>query len=93
MPPTEIRTSAAPPPLPFFSQAVSYGGMIYCSGNIGIDPAKEFKPIDGTVGDRTVCIFLGIFLLNGVMGALRGWSNCFCACESALRGRVCENYL
>ncbi|CAJ2509593.1 Uu.00g146190.m01.CDS01 [Anthostomella pinea] len=33
-----VRTDTAPPPMPQFSQAVKYGGMVYCSGNIGRDP-------------------------------------------------------
>ncbi|KAE9980304.1 hypothetical protein BLS_008886 [Venturia inaequalis] len=36
-----------------FSQAISYNGMIYCSGNIGIAPGTT-TTIEGTVTDRTV---------------------------------------
>ncbi len=49
-----VKTDAAPKPLPQFSQAVKYNGMVYCSGNIGIRPDGDFKPIEGTVKDRTV---------------------------------------
>lgn len=39
MPPTKeaVSTQNSPAPLPQFSQAVKYNGMVYCSGNIGID--------------------------------------------------------
>ncbi|KAI5922941.1 L-psp endoribonuclease family protein [Camillea tinctor] len=34
-----VLTDKAPAPLPQFSQAVKYGGMVYCSGNIGKAPS------------------------------------------------------
>ncbi|KAI1956231.1 hypothetical protein LOZ58_006495 [Ophidiomyces ophidiicola] len=47
-----ILTDKAMAPLPVFSQAVVHGGMIYCSGSIGIDPStREIVP--GPVGQRT----------------------------------------
>jgi len=48
-----VFTDKAPKPLPQFSQAVKYNGMVYCSGNIGLDP-KTWKAVEGTVTDRTV---------------------------------------
>ena len=30
-----VSTDKAPPPLPFFSQAIKCQGMVYCSGSIG----------------------------------------------------------
>ncbi|KAL2258147.1 hypothetical protein VTK26DRAFT_8652 [Humicola hyalothermophila] len=39
-------------PLPQFSQAVKYNGMVYCSGTLGVDPATG-KLVDGSVTDRT----------------------------------------
>ncbi|KAJ9148468.1 hypothetical protein NKR23_g4866 [Pleurostoma richardsiae] len=47
-----VFTDKAPKPLPQFSQAVKYNGMVYCSGNIGLDP-KTWKAVEGTVTDRT----------------------------------------
>lgn len=49
---TAVSTPNAPAPLPQFSQAVTYNKMIYCSGNIGLDPATG-KLVSGTVTDRT----------------------------------------
>ncbi|CAJ0544191.1 Ff.00g034930.m01.CDS01 [Fusarium sp. VM40] len=46
-----VYTSAACAPLPQFSQAVKYNGMVYCSGSIGIDP-KTDDLVPGTVTDR-----------------------------------------
>jgi len=50
-----VFTTQAPKPLPQFSQAVKFNGMVYCSGNIGLDP-QTWKEVEGTVKDRTVCI-------------------------------------
>lgn len=50
-----VRTDKAPPPMPFFSQAIKCGGMVYCSGSIGMDPTTS-KVIEGNVADRTVCV-------------------------------------
>lgn len=48
-----VSTDKAPPPLPFFSQAIKCQGMVYCSGSIGVDP-KTSKLVDGGVADRCV---------------------------------------
>lgn len=48
-----VYTGKAPKPLPQFSQAVKYNGMVYCSGNIGMDP-KTWTIVEGSVTDRTV---------------------------------------
>ncbi|KAL9596691.1 MAG: hypothetical protein Q9179_004529 [Wetmoreana sp. 5 TL-2023] len=47
-----VRTDKAPPPLPFFSQAIVCQGMVYCSGSIGMSPITK-QMVDGGVGDRT----------------------------------------
>jgi reactive intermediate/imine deaminase len=47
-----VLTSNAPPPLPFFSQAIKCNGMVYCSGSIGTDPTT-LKLVEGGVADRT----------------------------------------
>lgn len=48
-----VLTDKAPKPLPQFSQAIKYNGLVYCSGNIGLDP-KTSIAVEGTVKDRTV---------------------------------------
>ncbi|KAJ4388121.1 hypothetical protein N0V93_008726 [Gnomoniopsis smithogilvyi] len=57
--PQVVLTAAAPKPLPQFSQALKYNGMVYCSGNIGMDP-KAAKIVEGTVQDRTRQTFKNI---------------------------------
>jgi enamine deaminase RidA (YjgF/YER057c/UK114 family) len=39
---------------PLFSQAIVCNGMVYVSGNIGMDYGK-MELIEGSVADRTVC--------------------------------------
>jgi 2-iminobutanoate/2-iminopropanoate deaminase len=48
-----VKTDKAPPPMPFFSQAIKCNGMVYCSGSIGMDPATKAL-VEGSVADRTV---------------------------------------
>lgn len=50
-----VLTDKAPKPLPQFSQAIKYNGLVYCSGNIGLHPATSIA-VEGTVKDRTVCL-------------------------------------
>lgn len=47
-----VLTDKAPPPLPFFSQAIICNGMVYCSGSIGMDPNTNAL-VESGVGDRT----------------------------------------
>ncbi|TVY53177.1 RutC family protein [Lachnellula suecica] len=46
-----VKTTNAPPPMPFFSQAIKCNGMVYCSGSVGMDP-RSMKLVEGSVGDR-----------------------------------------
>jgi len=41
-----VSTKKAPAPLPQFSQAVKYNGMVYCSGNIGLNP-EAMRLVEG----------------------------------------------
>ncbi|KUI62764.1 hypothetical protein VP1G_09891 [Cytospora mali] len=47
-----VLTEKAPKPRPQLSQAIKYNGMVYCSGNIGINPQTS-KIVEGTVQERT----------------------------------------
>ncbi|KUJ24578.1 YjgF-like protein [Mollisia scopiformis] len=47
-----VKTDKAPPPMPFLSQAIKCGGMVYCSGSVGMDPTTS-KLVEGSVADRT----------------------------------------
>jgi len=68
-----VLTKNAPAPLPFYSQAIKCQGMVYCSGNIGMDPQTN-KLIEGSVGDRTVSsLFLILFWDTVIqLGGVRG---------------------
>lgn len=48
-----VRTDKAPPPLPFYSQAIICNGMVYCSGSLGMNPTTQVM-VDSGIGDRTV---------------------------------------
>jgi hypothetical protein len=50
-----VDSDAIPKPFPVmpFSAAVKYGGMVYLSGNIGMDP-KTNKLVEGPIQERTV---------------------------------------
>ncbi|KAG8533873.1 uncharacterized protein KY384_001614 [Bacidia gigantensis] len=49
---TVVSTDKAPPPLPVYSQAIVCNGMVYCSGQVAIDPAtKKFN--EGGIEGRT----------------------------------------
>ena len=54
---TEIKTLKAPAPLPVFSQAIKANGMVFVSGNIGLDPIS-WKLVEGGIKAQTVHIFL-----------------------------------
>ena len=51
---TPVTAPNAPAPLPQFSAAVTYNGLVYCSGNIGIKPGQCLVVVEGTVKDRAV---------------------------------------
>ena len=58
---TVVYTDKAPAPLPVYSQAIVCNGVVYCSGQLGVDPAtKKYK--DGGIGERTVCLIDSISL-------------------------------
>jgi hypothetical protein len=50
-----VQTDATPKPFPVmpFSAAVKSNGMVYLSGNIGMDP-KTLKLVEGDIRGRTV---------------------------------------
>lgn len=52
-----VETDAIPKPFPVmpFSAAVKHGGLVYLSGNIGMDP-KTLKLVEGDIKERTVSL-------------------------------------
>jgi 2-iminobutanoate/2-iminopropanoate deaminase len=49
---TAIRTSHAPSPVGPYSQAIRVDGFIFCSGQVGLDPATG-KLVEGGVAEQT----------------------------------------
>lgn len=49
-----VHTDKAPKPIPVLNQGLIVGDMVYCSGQIGADPATG-ELVNGSVQDRTVC--------------------------------------
>lgn len=50
----QVSTTAAPAPLPQFSQAIKFNGLLFCSGNVGAIPGTNLQLVEGTAKDRTV---------------------------------------
>ena len=48
-----VKTDKAPPPLPVYSQAIICNGMVYCSGQIALNP-ETLAIVEGGIADRTV---------------------------------------
>ncbi|KAJ8113607.1 hypothetical protein OPT61_g4292 [Boeremia exigua] len=49
---TAILSTKAPAPPSFLSQAIRDGNLLFCSGQIGVDPSTS-SLVSGTVQDRT----------------------------------------
>ncbi|KAH6612749.1 protein mmf2, mitochondrial precursor [Boeremia exigua] len=47
-----VTSPNAPPPPPFLSQAIRDGNLLFCSGQVAVDPATNAL-VPGTVQDRT----------------------------------------
>ncbi len=55
----EVRTDAAPAPVGPYSQAVIHGGVLYCSGQIPLDPATG-EMIEGDIEEQTRQVFANL---------------------------------
>ena len=55
----EVRTDAAPAPVGPYSQAVSHGGVLYCSGQIPLDPATG-EMVAGDIEAQTRQVFANL---------------------------------
>jgi 2-iminobutanoate/2-iminopropanoate deaminase len=47
-----IQTALAPTPVGPYSQAIEAGGIIYCSGSVGLNPTTS-KLVDGGIEEQT----------------------------------------
>lgn len=52
---TQVLTPDAPAPLPVYSQAIICNGMVYCSGQVPVDPATKTL-VEGGIAERTVSV-------------------------------------
>ena len=48
----EVRADRAPAPVGPYSQAVVAGGMVYCAGQIALDPATGLM-VEGDIAEET----------------------------------------
>jgi enamine deaminase RidA (YjgF/YER057c/UK114 family) len=58
-----VSTDKAPAPLEVFSQAIISGGMVYCSGGIGLDP-HSWKLAEGGIQAETVTDLYSIYIIK-----------------------------
>lgn len=65
---TEVRTDNAPAPVGPYSQAIEAGGMIFCSGQIPLDPATG-QMVGKTAGEQTVQIIANMKAVLTAAGA------------------------
>ncbi len=57
-----VKTDKAPPPLPVYSQAIICNGMVYCSGQVAINPQSKAM-VEGGIADRTVS-YCSVYVLH-----------------------------
>lgn len=50
---TPVRAQNAPTPAPFLSQAIVVGDLIFCSGQLGVNPTTN-QMVEGSIKERTV---------------------------------------
>ncbi|KAJ5543105.1 YjgF/Yer057p/UK114 family [Penicillium sp. DV-2018c] len=62
---TAVSTKGAPLPPPFLSQGLVVGDVVYCSGQLGVDPTTG-EMVKGSIQDRTRQILQN---LNAVLEA------------------------
>jgi 2-iminobutanoate/2-iminopropanoate deaminase len=67
--PSAIRTEAAPEPVGPYNQAVLAGGVLYCSGQIALDPATGTMVGDGDVTAETRQVLANLQAVLAAAGA------------------------
>jgi 2-iminobutanoate/2-iminopropanoate deaminase len=66
-----VETKNAPAAIGPYSQAVIHGGLVYCSGQIPIDPATG-ELVEGSIEDQTHRVMLNLQAVLQAAGS--GWS-------------------
>ena len=64
-----VITAAAPAPVGPYNQAVKAGGMLYCSGQIALDPATGLMVGDGDVETETRQVLTNLQAVLAAAGA------------------------
>lgn len=54
--PAVVETAKAPAPLGPYSQGIVHGGVLYCAGQIGIDPATGKLAVGGVEAQARQCL-------------------------------------
>jgi 2-iminobutanoate/2-iminopropanoate deaminase len=72
MPIQTVHTEHAPAAIGPYSQATIAGGMIYCSGQIPLDPATG-KLVDGDIGAQTHAVLNNLFAVLAAGGSGPEW--------------------
>lgn len=67
----EVRSAQAPQPIGPYSQAVVHGGMVYCSGQVPLDPATG-KLVEGDVEAQTEQVLANLRAVLAAAGASLG---------------------
>lgn len=67
--PRAVRSEGAPAPIGPYSQALDCGGLVFCSGQVGLDPATgEMVPGGVAVEARRALTSLGAVLAEAGLG-------------------------
>jgi len=64
-----VRTDAAPAPVGPYNQAVKAGGVLYCSGQIALDPTNGAMVGDGDVEAETRQVLANLSAVLAAAGA------------------------
>ena len=67
----EIRTDAAPEPVGPYVQAIEYGGLVYASGQIPLDPATG-KLVEGDIEAQAHQVFANLAAVLEAAGSSLG---------------------
>lgn len=64
----EVRSAQAPQPIGPYSQAVVHGGLVYCSGQVPLDPATG-KLVEGDIETQTERVLANLRAVLAAAGA------------------------
>ena len=68
MKPEIVQTDAAPKAIGPYSQAVKFGNVVYCSGQISLDPATN-QMVGATVAEQTERVMQNLSAVHSAAGS------------------------